>query len=46
MIERYIEPLSTYASDIDDLIFMIGVMVIFWFFLFLIRTLVLSTFRP
>ncbi len=33
MIDRYIEALSTYASDIDDLILLIGVMVGFWFIL-------------
>ncbi len=33
MIERYIEPLSTYASDIDNLILLIGVIVGFWFVL-------------
>jgi cytochrome c oxidase subunit 2 len=33
MIDRYIEALSTYASDIDDLILMIGVMVGFWLIL-------------
>ena len=33
MIDRYIEALSTYASDIDDLILLIGVLVGFWFIL-------------
>ncbi len=33
MIERYIEQVSTYASDIDGLITLIGVIVGFWFVL-------------
>jgi len=33
MIDRYIAALSTYASDIDDLILLIGVLVGFWFIL-------------
>ena len=33
MIERYIEQASTYAADIDNLIFLVGVLVGFWFVL-------------
>jgi cytochrome c oxidase subunit II len=33
MIERYIEPISTYASSVDNLILLIAVLVGFWFFL-------------
>ncbi len=33
MIERYVEALSTYAKDIDNLILLIGVLVGFWFIL-------------
>jgi cytochrome c oxidase subunit 2 len=33
MIERYVEALSTYANDIDNLILLIGVLVGFWFIL-------------
>jgi len=33
MIERYIEQASSYASDIDNLILLIGVLVGFWFIL-------------
>jgi cytochrome c oxidase subunit 2 len=33
MIERYLEPLSTYASDIDSLIMLITILVGFWFIL-------------
>ncbi len=33
MIDRYLVALSTYASDIDDLILLIGVLVGFWFIL-------------
>ena len=31
MIERYVEAASTYASDIDDLVLLITVLVGFWF---------------
>ena len=44
MIERYVEALSTYASSIDNLILLIGVLVGFWlvlcevlFFYFIVR---------
>jgi cytochrome c oxidase subunit 2 len=33
MIENYVEALSTYANDIDNLILLIGVLVGFWFIL-------------
>ena len=33
MIERYVEALSTYANDIDNLILLIGVPRRFWFIL-------------
>ncbi len=33
MIDRYVETLSTYAKDIDNLILLIGVLVGFWFIL-------------
>ena len=33
MIERYVEALSTYANDIDNLILLIGALVGFWFIL-------------
>jgi cytochrome c oxidase subunit 2 len=33
MIERYIDQVSTYASDIDGLILLVGVLVGFWFVL-------------
>ena len=31
MIERYVEAASTYASEIDDLVLLITVLVGFWF---------------
>jgi cytochrome c oxidase subunit 2 len=44
MIDRYVEALSTYANDIDNLILLIGVLVGFWlvlceliFFYFIVR---------
>lgn len=44
MIDRYVEALSTYAADIDNLVLLIGVLVGFWlvlceaiFFYFIIR---------
>ena len=33
MIDRYVEALSTYATDIDNIILLIGVLVGFWFIL-------------
>lgn len=33
MIERYVPALSTYARDIDNLIYLVGLLVGFWFFL-------------
>jgi cytochrome c oxidase subunit 2 len=33
MIERYVEQLSSYAADIDNLILLVGVLVGFWFVL-------------
>jgi len=33
MIDRYVEALSTYATDIDNVILLIGVLVGFWFIL-------------
>ncbi|HEX9813931.1 MAG TPA: cytochrome C oxidase subunit II, partial [Myxococcota bacterium] len=33
MIDRYVEALSTYANDIDNLILLIGALVGFWFVL-------------
>lgn len=33
MIERYVPAISTYAKDVDNLIFLVGLLVGFWFFL-------------
>ena len=32
MVEQYLEAVSTYASDIDGVIWLIAVLVGFWFF--------------
>ena len=33
MIERYVPAISTYARDVDNLIYLVGLLVGFWFFL-------------